>query len=121
MTTKNIILAIALGFGSLTATLAQAHAKIEASEPKADSELATAPTLVRLHFNEKLEPAFSKIELLDAKNALVKLPKAVVDSKDAKAISAQVPALTPGRYLVRWSTMTHDGHKAKGEYHFKVK
>lgn len=121
MTTKNIIVAITLGIGSLTATLAQAHAKIEASEPKADSVLDTAPTLIRLHFNEKLEPAFSKIELLDAKNALVMLPKAAIDSKDAKVMLAQVPALPKGQYLVRWSTMTHDGHKAKGEYHFKVK
>ena len=109
---------IALG---TAASLAQAHAKIGATEPKADSELQHPPKEIRLHFNEALEGAFSKIELIDAKGTAVALPKAAVDKDDAKVMFAPVPALQPGEYSVRWSTMTHDGHKAKGHYSFKVK
>lgn len=121
MTTKNLVLVFGLALGSLSASWAQAHAKIEAAEPKPDSELSAAPEKVRLHFNETLEPAFSKIELIDAKNVALKLPKAVVDKADTRTLSVQLPELTAGQYLVRWTTMTRDGHKVKGEYRFKVR
>ena len=121
MLSKNTLAAVAVFVGSLAATAAQAHAKMEAAEPKADSELAASPKEINLHFNEKLEPAFSKIALLDGKNAAITLPKIAIDKKDSKSMSAQLPMLKAGQYLVRWSTMTHDGHKAKGEYRFKVK
>ena len=121
MISKNILVALTVFVGSLAATAAQAHAKIEAAEPKADSELTAAPKQINLHFNEKLEPAFSKIALLDARNTAITLPKVVIDKQDPKSMSAQLPMLKSGQYLVHWSTMTHDGHKAKGEYRFKVK
>lgn len=121
MKTRNIVLALSLALGSLTANLAQAHVKIDTAEPKADSELSAAPKQIRLHFNETIEPAFSKITLFDAKSAAVKLPKSVVDKTDTKTMSTQLPALRAGQYLVRWSTMSRDGHKVKGEYRFKVK
>ena len=103
------------------ASVAQAHAKIEASEPVPDSAMQVPPKAIRLHFNEALEPAFSKIELFDAKLNAVVLPKVAVDAGDPKTMSTTVPALTSGRYSVRWKTMTHDGHKAKGQYSFTVK
>lgn len=121
MNTKNIVLSGVLAIGSLAAATAHAHAKIETAEPKPSSELMTAPKEISLHFNEQLEPAFSKIEVFDAKNVALKLPKAAVDKQDPKTMSTQLPLLRSGQYLVRWSTMTHDGHKAKGDYRFKVK
>lgn len=121
MTIKSIVLVLSLATGVLSANWAQAHAKIDTAEPKADSELSAAPKEIKLQFNETLEPAFSKIELLDAKNVAIKLPKAVVDKVDAKTMSAPLPELRAGQYLVRWTTMTRDGHKVKGEYRFKVK
>lgn len=103
------------------ASLAQAHAKIESSEPTPDSAMQLAPKAIRLHFNEAIEPAFSKIELFDAQQLALVLPKVAVDKEDPKTMSTTVPTLTSGKYSVRWSTMTHDGHKAKGQYSFTVK
>ena len=121
MTTKSFVLVLSLAIGSMATGLAHAHAKVETSEPKADSELSQPPKEIRLHFSDTLEPAFTKIVLLDAKNVSIKLPKAVVDKADAKTVSTQLPVLRAGQYLVRWSTMTRDSHKVKGEYRFKVK
>jgi methionine-rich copper-binding protein CopC len=121
MNTKKIVAVLALIAAAGVTSVAQAHAKIEASEPKPDSEMQGAPKAIRLHFNEALEPAFSKIELFDPRQAAVVLPKVAVDKEDPKTMSTTVPALTPGRYSVRWVTMTHDGHKAKGQYSFTVK
>lgn len=121
MNTKNRIAAFALAAAGVAASGAQAHAKIEASQPKADSELQTAPKEIRLKFNETLEPAFSKIMLVDAKDAEVTLPKIALDKSDPKVMFTAVPTLPPGQYRVRWSTMTHDGHKAKGQFAFRIK
>ena len=121
MTTKIFVLILSVAIGSVATGWAQAHAKVETAEPKADSELSHPPKEIRLHFSDTLEPAFTKIVLLDAKNVVVKLPKAVVDKADSKTVSAQLPVLRAGQYLVRWSTMTRDSHKVKGEYRFKVK
>jgi methionine-rich copper-binding protein CopC len=121
MNQKNILAAILLVTAGAAASVAQAHAKLTSTEPKADSELRSAPKEIRLHFNEALEGAFSKIELAGAKEAMVTLPKTAVDKSDPKVMFTAVPALKPGQYSVRWSTMTHDGHKAKGQFSFKVK
>lgn len=103
------------------ATAAQAHAKLESAQPKANSQLATAPAEIRLRFNEPLEGAFSKIALVDARQAAVALPAIAFDKADPRIMFAALPALKPGRYEVRWSAMTRDGHKVKGQYAFAVK
>lgn len=120
MSTKSPIAAFAL-VAAIAGSPAQAHAKIESSQPKADSELQAAPKEIRLRFNEALEPAFSKIVLMDAKDAEVALPKVALDKSDPKVMFTAVPALPPGQYRVRWSAMSHDGHKTKGQFAFRIK
>jgi methionine-rich copper-binding protein CopC len=115
---KQLVTAVAL---TAAASLAQAHARIESSQPKADSELQAAPREIRLQFNEALEPAFSKIELVDARHAQVRLAKAAVDGAKPKVMSVAVPALPPGRYQVVWTAMTRDGHKVKGQFAFRIR
>lgn len=118
MKTKNIIAACALIAASAAG---QAHAKLESSLPKANSELAGAPAEIRLRFNEPLEAAFSKIALIDANQAAITLPAIAIDKADPAVMFAAPPPLKPGRYEVRWTAMTRDGHKVRGQYVFSVK
>lgn len=85
------------------------------------SALDHAPTEVRLSFNETLEPAFSQIALTDAADKPVALARAKVDPATPSVLTAPLPALPAGQYHVRWSAMTRDGHKTKGEFTFSVK
>jgi methionine-rich copper-binding protein CopC len=121
MNTNKVVAVMTLAAAASAASVAHAHAKIASSEPTPDSAMQGAPKAIRLHFNEALEPAFSKIELFDEKQAAVVLPKVAVDKEDPTTMSTTVPALKSGKYSVRWTTMTHDGHKAKGQYSFTVK
>lgn len=121
MSTKNLIAAFTLAAAAVAGSSAQAHAKIESSQPKADSELQNAPKEIRLKFNKALEPVFSKIQLVDTKDAEVTLPRIELDKSDSKVMFTAVPTLPPGQYRVRWSTMTHDGHKTKGQFAFRIK
>jgi methionine-rich copper-binding protein CopC len=108
--------AIALAAGST-----QAHAKLESAEPRPASTLAVAPKTIRLQFDTALEPALSKIALHDAAGKAIALAPAALDKSDPKAMTVPVPALGSGAYRVQWSTVTHDGHKVKGEFTFTVK
>jgi methionine-rich copper-binding protein CopC len=121
MSIKTLLGVAAFAIAALATSAAQAHAKLESSQPQAGSTLDSAPKEIRLQFNEAIEPAFSKIKLTDASNAEVQLAPAKVDAADAKAMATDLPALRPGDYQVQWTTMTHDGHKAKGQFSFKVK
>ncbi len=102
-------------------SVAQAHAKLEDSEPKAASQLSTAPREIRLQFNEALESAFTKIRLVGAGNTEIVLSRQEVSKDNPKLITAVPPALAAGEYHVQWSAMAHDGHKTKGEFAFSVK
>lgn len=112
---------VAAAVFALAGGAAQAHAQLEASEPKAASTVDAAPKLIRLQFNERLEAAFSKISLRDAANHEVVLPKAELAKDSPKALAVAVPPLAPGDYRVQWSAATRDGHKVKGEFGFKVR
>lgn len=118
MKISSIVLAVVLG---CAATVACAHAKLEASEPKAASVLDHPPQRIRLQFNEVLEPAFSKIALADAKGAAIALSRVEADKDNRKSLAATLPPLRAGQYRVQWTAMGHDGHKTKGEYSFTVK
>lgn len=56
--------------------LAQAHAMLDRASPAAGSTVAAAPKEVVLWFTEKLEPAFSRIEVRGADGAAVSAGKA---------------------------------------------
>lgn len=121
-TSRKLVIGILAGMlFAAAAPGAHAHAKIAQAEPKAQSELSASPKEIRLRYNEALEPAFSKIELVDAKQAPVALPRVALDKADPKVMFASVPALTPGQYEVRWSAMSRDGHKTQGHFVFALK
>ncbi|GAB3458098.1 copper homeostasis periplasmic binding protein CopC [Massilia terrae] len=121
MFAKRLFLAGAFAAGAALATSAQAHAKLQSSDPAAGSIVATAPRQIRLKFNEAVEPAFSKIILSDDKNADIKLPHVEVDKADPSVMTATLPALGHGTFRVQWTAMTHDSHKTKGDFTFQVK
>jgi methionine-rich copper-binding protein CopC len=89
--------------------------------PGAGSNLASAPKEIRLQFSDNVELPFSKIKLLNANDAPIEASAIALDKGNPRALVATLPALTSGVYRVRWSTVTRDGHKVKGEYSFTIK
>ena len=106
---------------ALAPALASAHGRLESAEPAANGAVETAPSMLRLTFNEDLEPSFSTIKLADANGAAVGNAKAKVDPSDKKVLTLAVPKLSAGTYSVQWAVMTGDSHKTKGTYKFSVK
>lgn len=121
MNNKHMLAGAIMVLASTISSIAYAHAKLEASIPKANAIVAPAPKEIRLQFNEPLEMAFSKIKLVDGKGAAIAPLKVDLDKANAKVMIASLPVLPTGAYRVQWTTLTRDGHKVKGEFSFQVK
>jgi copper resistance protein C len=104
----------------LSASVAQAHARLVSAEPAAQST-AAAPAKIQLHFSEDLAKKFSTFKLADASGTAVALTAA--DGSDAKSLAAMpAGALAPGTYTVTWTAVaSDDGHKSTGSFVFSVK
>ena len=69
------LLTVVLGTG------AEAHAFLDHAEPRVGSTVATAPRALSLSFTQKLEPAFSSVEVTDANGMRVDLGKPSISSQ----------------------------------------
>ena len=96
---------------------AHAHAMLDHAEPRVGSTIQAAPSEVVLFFDQNLEPAFSSIEVSDAKGARVDQGKARVGASTMRISVKQLP---PGTYRVRWHVLSVDTHKTEGSFSFHV-
>ena len=102
------------------AVQAQAHAHLVASAPAKGATVA-APTLLTLHFSEKLEAKFSGLEL-DRPDATRVPVTSTVPNDDPKTIVGRVAGrLPPGVYTVKWHNVSADSHRMEGSYSFTVR
>jgi hypothetical protein len=104
-----------------TVTSAWAHAFLDHAEPAVGSTVDTPPTEIKIWFTEKLEPAFSQIQLFDHHGKPVTQGHATVDPSDPSLLSLAVPALAPGNYKVTWKVMSVDTHMTVGNFSFTVR
>ncbi len=101
------------------ASMALAHAKLTRSSPAADSTIA-APMAIELHFDEGVEAKMSSVKLMAADGDAV-AAMSMNDSKDPTMLSIMPNSpLKAGRYTVKWSAVTDDGHKTQGTFSFTV-
>jgi hypothetical protein len=91
------------------------------SSPTARATLTEAPARVDLWFNERLEPAYSRVTVVDGLGVRVDLGSATVSPDDAKRLSAPLPTLGPGRYTVRYRVLSVDGHVVESSLTFTVR
>lgn len=95
---------------------AQAHTRLVTTEPRDGAVLATAPSTLRLAFSTPVEPGFSHLEW-SAGGTWHALAPEVRGTR----LSAPLPRLGSGRYRVRWSVMSRDGHRQRGGLVFIVR
>jgi methionine-rich copper-binding protein CopC len=111
------LVAVACAF----ATPAMAHAFLDHALPAVGSTVHASPKAVRLWFTEQLEPAFSRVRVLDASGKEVDAGDSHVDASDATILTASLPTLSPGTYKVVWRVVSVDTHVTEGDFTFDVK
>jgi copper resistance protein C len=102
-----------------TAGSAFAHAHLDRAEPRIGSTVAESPQEVVLWFTEKLEPAFSTIEVRNEQGAAVNAGKATVVG-DRTQLRVPLRLLPAGTYKVIWRVLSVDTHRTQGDFTFRV-
>jgi methionine-rich copper-binding protein CopC len=100
-------------------TLAMAHAFLDHASPRVGNTVATAPNEVVLWFTQKLEPAFSSIEVHNEQGASVTGGKATVVG-DRTQMRVPLKTLPKGTYKVLWHVLSVDTHRTQGDFSFRV-
>ena len=104
---------------AIATTLAWAavHTRLESSVPAADEVLTVAPELFELTFSGPVNEGLSELVLLvpsgDSVHIALRAP-----GDDARILVGEVPDLADGLYVVRWRTVSADGHPVSGEFRF---
>ena len=101
--------------------LASAHAYLIKSVPPGRATLFTSPAKIQLWFNERLEPRYSSISVLDPDGKRVDLDNAQVSSDDPKQLAIGVKQLQSGRYTVKFRVLSVDGHVVEQSFPFTVR
>lgn len=104
---------------ALAAGPAAAHARLVSATPAPDSTVAATRTIT-LTFSERMAPAFSGFDVVDAAGGKVSLRTSVSD--DGKTLTgALARPLAAGAYRVEWRIASSDGHRMTGSYTFAVR
>jgi copper resistance protein C len=113
-----VVLALAVILAG--ATLVGAHAFLERAEPRVGSTLRAAPPQVRLWFTERIEPAFSTLQVVSEAGRRVDGSDVRVDPSAPKQLRVSVPPLPAGTYRVIWRVVSVDTHVSEGDFTFRI-
>ena len=98
-----------------------AHAFLVKSVPAARATLFASPAKIQLWFNERLEPRYSSISVLDSDGKRVDLDNALVSTEDPKQLVIGVKPLQSGRYIVKFRVLSVDGHVVEQSFPFTIR
>lgn len=121
MNARRLAIALVAAAAWVAAAPATAHAFLDHADPRVGSTVRESPRSVRLWFTQALEPAFSRVHVVDASGKTVDTGDAHVDTSDTTLLTVTVPALAPGTYRVQWRVVSVDTHVTEGDYTFQIK
>lgn len=113
--------ALAAAVLALASPAAFAHAFLDHAQPRVGGTVDASPPRVTLWFNQELEPAFSRVRVLDASGREVDRKDGAVDAGNRTTMHATLPPLAPGKYRVEWRVLSTDTHVTKGDFTFEVR
>ncbi len=118
------IIAVAAGMLALvtfaTPGVASAHAILDSSDPSASAVVSQSPSEITLDFNEQIEGTLLSIRLFDASQDELSIGHAGLSPSDSSVVTASMPRLKVGVYVVVWRVVSADGHPVSGAFPFEV-
>jgi copper resistance protein C len=99
---------------------AGAHAFLDHALPAVGSSARASPPQLEIWFTQRLEPAFSKVQVFDSSGKRVDKGDPQVDSSDDTRLKVSLPRLPPGTYRVAWRVLSVDTHVTEGDFTFDV-
>lgn len=112
---------LALAVLGLVPGTALAHAELETSSPAPGAVLATPPAEITGDFSQAVDPGRSSMELRGPDGAALARGGVPSGGPPTRMAIADLPALAPGEYEVRWTTVTADDDGVeRGTFTFTV-
>jgi len=102
------------------AVTAAAHAFLERAVPAVGSVVHASPARIELRFTQRIEPAFSSVQVFDTAGKRIDRDDGAVDAADATLLRVSLPPLAPGTYRVKWRVLSIDSHVTDGDFSFDV-
>lgn len=99
----------------------EAHAFLQQADPGVGGTVQASPSEVKIRFTEKIEPAFSKIQVFDASGKEVDKGDVHLDRSDSALLVVSLPKLGTGTYKVVWRVVSIDTHVTDGNFSFHVR
>ena len=99
----------------------EAHAFLQHAEPGVDSTVQASPNEVKIRFTEKIEPAFSKIQVFAASGKEVDKGDVHLDHSNPTLLIVSLPKLERGTYKVVWRVVSIDMHVREGNFNFHIR
>ena len=99
---------------------AGAHAFLDRADPPVGAAVKTPPSQIRIWFTENLEPAFSRIRVLNQAGQQIDKNDSQTDPSNAALLRISVPPLPPGTYTVIWRVLSVDTHVTEGDFTFRI-
>ena len=96
---------------------ASAHATLQSTTPRYGHEVERAPTLIRLHFDQRVKVLPGAIKVLNG----VGKDFAGTSSAEGTDVIASVRPLKLGVYTVRWQAISADSHVVSGVWTFGLR
>lgn len=96
---------------------ASAHATLRATTPSFRAELQRGPSVIRLHFDQRVKVLPGAIKVLNGSGKDFAGPARATGTD----VVAPVRALKLGAYTVRWQAVSADSHVVSGVWTFGVK
>ncbi len=115
-----VIATITVAACATASGFAHAHAFLDHASPAVGGTVQRPPEKVNLWFTQRLEPAFSTIEIVDRSGHRVDGGDGTVDIGDATLLHVSLKPLPPGTYKVIWRVVSVDTHATSGDYTFRI-
>src|SRR5258708_39778256 len=96
--------------------VAVAHGVLDRTEPRAGVSVKVPPPQVRLWFTGALEPAYSRVEVLDASGKRMELGDGGPDPSNRTPLRVSGPALGPGTRRVVGRGRSVARHVTEGQF-----
>ena len=121
MKSRQLIVAAAAIVASLFVGVSpvSAHASLATSDPAAGAVIDEAPPEISLTFTESVDVVPNSIRLIAADGTVVDIGS-VNQNLGAGSLTASLPDLADGTYVVAWKAVSADSHPISGTFIFSV-
>jgi|SRR5579859_607338 len=115
-------LLVGLALAASSAGVALAHASLVRSDPAPNTRFERSPGSVTVWFDEPIEPDYAHLSVYDAAGTRVDRVDARFTPGDQPSVTATLPDLPTGSYVVVWRVISvDDGHAVGGAFAFGVR